>query len=92
MTFEYIVTFKLYAWADAFGCIFFYRGFQMCPQLACIRGCITTLFALVCLSSTVGFQMGPHTICPGICIVTLVAFVRLFPAVCIQMSPQIECL
>ena len=49
--------------------------FQMCPQIACIRGCIVTLVAFVCLFSAVDFQMCPQCACIRGCIVTLVTLV-----------------
>ena len=36
---------------------------QMCPQIACIRGCIITQIAFVWLFPAVRFQMSPENIC-----------------------------
>ena len=44
-------------------CFFSTVGFQMVPQITCLRGCIITLVAFVWLFSTVGFQMSPQITC-----------------------------
>ena len=64
----------------------------MCPQMACIWGCIVTLVALVLIVSTVRFQMSPQRTWIIAGKVTLAAFVWFFSTVCFQMSPQIACL
>ena len=66
--------------------------FQMCPQMACPRGCIVTLVAFVWLFSTVRFQMCPQIPCLKGCIVTLAAFVWFLSTVGFQMCPQIACI
>ena len=66
-------------------------GFQMSPQMACMRGCILTLIAFVWLFSTVYFQMSPQIVYTIGCVITLIAFVGLFSTVHFQMSPQIAC-
>ena len=35
-------------------------GFQMCPQIACLSGCIITLVAFVWLFTTMHFEMCPQ--------------------------------
>ena len=55
--------------------------FQMCPQTACPRGCISTLVASVWLFSTVSFQMCPQIAWIRAGIITLVASVWLFSTV-----------
>ena len=72
----------------AFVLLFFTVGFQMSPQISCLRGCIITLIAFVWLFSTVIFQMGHQTPCMNEGIVTLSAFAWLFSTVCFQMCPQ----
>ena len=47
---------------------------QMCPQIACIRGCKCTLVAFVQLFSAVDFQMSCQSACIRGCKVTLFAF------------------
>ena len=37
--------------------------FQMCPEMACLRGCILALVAFVWLFTTVCFQMVPQNVC-----------------------------
>ena len=63
----------------------------MSSQMACMRRCIVTLVAFVCLFSTVRCQMCPQIVCPRRCIVILVAFVWLYSNVWFQMCPQIVC-
>ena len=53
----------------------------MCPQTACLRGCIVTLVAFVRFFSTVRFQMCPQSTGIKVCTVTLVAFVWLISTV-----------
>ena len=60
--------------------------FQMSPQIVCLKRCIVTLVAFVCLFSIVRFQMCPQMDCLRRCKVTLVGFVWLFSTVCCQMS------
>ena len=38
-------------------------AFQMCPEMACLRGCILALVAFVWLFTTVCFQMVPQNVC-----------------------------
>ena len=64
----------------------------MCPQIACIRGCIITLVAFVCLFSTVSFQMYPQFTCLSRCIITQAAFVWLFSTMYFQMCLQNTCI
>ena len=64
-------------------------GFQMCPQIACLSGCIITLVAFVWLLTTMHFEMCPQCACIIWYKVTLVALVQLFSSVCFQMSTQI---
>ena len=61
--------------------------FQMCRQIACMRGCKTTLVALFYFSSTVSLQMA----CPGGCIITMVAFAWLFSH-CVFLNVPSNCL
>ena len=61
----------------SFAWLFSTVGFQMSPQIACIRGCKVTLIAFVWLFSTVGFQMFPQSVCRGGGVATLVALVWL---------------
>ena len=61
-------------------------------QIACMRGRIVTLIALVWLFPTMCFQMSPQMAYLRGCIFTLVAFVYFFSAVCYQMYPQSTCL
>ena len=49
--------------------------FQMCPQIACLKGCKITLVASVELFSTMGFLMSPQRTWNRAAEVTLVAFV-----------------
>ena len=58
-----------------FVCLFSTVRFQMFPQIACLRRCITTLVAFVWLFSAVSFQMSPQIACLKGRKVTLVAFV-----------------
>ena len=67
-------------------------GFQMCPQMACLRSCIVTLVAFVWLFSTVCFQMNPQIACLGRGIVALVAFMQLFSTVHFHMIRQNACI
>ena len=63
--------------------------FQMSPQIACLRGCIITLVALVWLFSSVHFQMSPQNVCPRACIITLVAlFFTFLSCLCLSLEPQ----
>ena len=64
----------------------------MCPQIACLRGCIVTLVAFVWLFSIVYFQVCPQIAWVRRSEITLVAFVGFFSTVCYQMCPQIACL
>ena len=59
----------------SFNWLFTIVSFQMCPQIACRRGCIITLVAFVWLFSTVSFQMSPQTACLRGCKFTLVTFI-----------------
>ena len=74
-------------------CLIFSVGrFQMFLQMACLWGCLFTLFALVWLFSTVCFQMCPQIACIRGCINTPIAFVWLFSTVNFIMPFQIACL
>ena len=66
--------------------------FQMCPEMACLRGCILALVAFVWLFTIVCFQMVPQNVCTWRFLITPIAFVWPFSAVDFQMSPQIACL
>ena len=62
--------------------------FQISLQTTCLRICILTLVAFVCLFSTVRLEMHAQMACLRGCMVKLLAFVRFFSTVCFQMSPQ----
>ena len=64
----------------------------MSPQMACLRGCIITLVALVCFFSTVSFKLLTQRAWIIAGKVTLVAFVWLISTVRFQMCPQIACI
>ena len=60
----------------------------MCPQIACLSGCIITQVAFLWLFSNVSFHMGPQRTWVSACKITQVTFVWLFSTVCFQMCPQ----
>ena len=64
----------------------------MCPQIACLKGCIITQVAFVCLFSTVHFQMCLQSACITGFKITQVAFVCLFSTVHFQMCLQSTCI